>query len=328
MKRNYFFIFGVSLMVIIFISGCSYKTPLLKVPPKMISPMEPQILSVYGTLIDFYTSKGYGIFKIESEIVNYELNNTLIEVKTNLTDINIVAGNKYVLKFFNKINEKQDYWTRVIISQNLEEYKQKGALFHEYDLYRNQSILTEQLEGTPQGGVSEAVKIIPVIMMPNHEVKTKIKIMNKQDVDIPIKISNLRLVDEYIWEPYLYQCLEGENRIQLPSVSGAEVVPPIKAQKSCSEKSSEERLQESILTNCKITTNSSEITIPRDSSKEVEFSILCNEPISCKNWYIYGNVTTDCSLILIGDFEFIDELGNIHKEENYYLKQSITAKNN
>ena len=71
------------LFIIIFIGGCIGTEPLVLTPPKMIE-QQPS-LNVYGKLLD-YIQDDLTTFKIQSEIVNYELNNTFLEILANTTN--------------------------------------------------------------------------------------------------------------------------------------------------------------------------------------------------------------------------------------------------
>ncbi|MEM7819119.1 MAG: hypothetical protein QW403_03190 [Candidatus Aenigmatarchaeota archaeon] len=239
----------------------------------------------------------------------------------------LVIGNNYAF-YFTKISEEKGPWDRISISENLTEYKQNGAWKHENDLTIDQMTITEGGEGESQPGQMRIVRIFPTSIIPNEETELKIRLINNQDVDIPYTISNVKIVDELVWEPNLRQCQENEpeyQEITIPGPAGQESRKVLA--KVCSNKSSEQRLQESILSNCQINYDSSENIISANSSKIISFKVLCKEPVSCKSWYIsetYGNVTTECRLILLGNLKFTDELGNVHKRDNVYLKQFLT----
>ncbi len=287
-------------------------------------------LNIYGKLIDYSHSDSLIVFKIQSEIVNWELNNTYLEVelkKSNLTDVDVIKGNNYVF-YFMKLSKKEGPWDRVTISENLTEYKERGRWLHEGDLLRDQMITSQTETGELQPGQTGGVRVFSTSIIPNEETEINIKLINKQDVDIPYQISNVKIVDELLWEPNLRECKENEQEYQeitVPRSVGGETKKVLA--KVCSIKAPERRLQESILSNCQISYDSSENTLSANSSKIVTFKILCKEPISCRTWYIseiYGNVSRECSLILLGDLEFTDELGNIHKKDNFYIRQMLT----
>ena len=241
--------------------------------------------------------------------------------------INLIKGNSYVFYFGKRFDEKEP-WDRLIVSENLTEYKQEGSWRHENDLIREQMITSQTETGELQPGQTGAVRIFSNSIIPNKEIEINIKLTNKQDVDIPYRISNIKIVDELVWEPNLRQCKENEQEYQditVPGPVGGESKKVLA--KVCSIKSSEQRLQESMLSNCQINYDSSENILPPDSSRIVTFQILCKEPVSCRSWYIseiYGNVSRECSLTLLGDLEFTDELGNVHKKDNFYIRQMLT----
>ena len=302
--------------------------------------LKPQItpwglipLTVYGKLID-YSQNGLTTFKIQSEIVNCELNNTLLEIQAKSeVKLDLIIGNNYVFYFTERFDEKGSVVETVYdvapMIVNLTEYKEMCKYYiHGNDLLIDQMIITEGGEGTSEPGSGTTATIIPTSIIPNEETEIKIRLINKQDVSIPYRISDAKIVDELIWEPYLRQCQENEQEykeIIIPGTPGEEAKKVLS--QVCSIKSSEQRLQESVITNCQINYDTSENTISANSSKIITFKVLCKEPVSCRNWFvsdIYGNLTTKCSLILLGDLGFTDELGNIHKKDNTYFRQFLT----
>lgn len=321
-------ILGVLLLIVYF-----YFTQFSGLTPITTSMKALSALSVYGKLIDYSQIDSFTIFRIQSEIVNGELNNTYLEVEANLTDVDITKGNNYVF-YFMKLSEKEGPWDGVTISENLAEYKQNWAWRHENDLVRDQLTIAESDGGELQPGQERAVRIFSTSIIPNEDTELRIKLTNMQDVDIPYKISDVKIVDEIILEPNLRQCDEGEQEYReitkpLPvSPSGEPIGQPEKTlTKVCSNSSFEQRIQDSTLSNCQIIYGSSENTISPGSSKIITFKALCEEPVSCRTWQIseiYGNVSGECSLILLGNLEFSDELGNNHKKDNFYLKQMLT----
>lgn len=64
------------IMVIILISGCVQEAKFTPAKPEMMF----DTLTVYGTLEDYTTENNITTFKIKSEIVNCELNNTKLEI--------------------------------------------------------------------------------------------------------------------------------------------------------------------------------------------------------------------------------------------------------
>jgi hypothetical protein len=342
-------LFGVLTIIIILFSGCVRNefTPLTP-------PAKTPSLNVYGKLID-YSQNNLTIFKIQPEFINYELNNTYLEIETkpeilyNFTDdylrclkqnwypteeecknyfyqqynlsqtcrniielpekglvylkcdvkFDLIKDNNYVFYFY-KIEEIGP-WTRVTVSENLTEYKERGSFYHNNDLTIDQKTNTEEVEGESQPGQMMAVRIFPTFIASEGTTELKIDLINKQNNDINYIIKDAKIIDENILQPFNYQ-----------------------------EKSPyEERLKNSVIKDCEIKYDSKENIISANSTKELTFEVICEDSIECRNWYIsdvYGNITTDCKLILWGQIEFIDELGNKHTiPESGMLKQMLTT---
>ena len=164
------------------------------VTPPEIYPKTPPSLNVYGKLVDFSQTDKLMIFKIQSEIVNWELNNTYLEVESNLTDVNVTEGNSYVF-YFMKLSEKEGPWDRVTISKNLTEYKQRGKRYHENDLAIDQMTITEGRggEGELEPEQVRGIRIIPTTIIAGEPTELKILLINKQDNDIKYKITDAKI---------------------------------------------------------------------------------------------------------------------------------------
>jgi hypothetical protein len=350
-------LFGLLTIIIILFSGCvtTEFTPALTPPAKTPS------LNVYGKIID-YSQDNLTIFKIQPEFINYELNNTYLEIETkpeilyNFTDdylrcikqnwyptegecknhfyqqynlsqtcrniielpekglvylkcdvkFDLIKDNNYVFYFY-KIEEKGP-WTHVTVSENLTEYKERGSFSHNNDLIIDQKLtIEEESEGELQPGQMRVGRIFPTFIIPGGMTELKIGLINKQNNDISYVIKDAKIVDENILQPF-------KSRWEEPTY--------------------EDRLKDSIIKSCKVIYNSQENTISVNSTKELTFEVNCEDSIECRNWYIsedirgnaVENVTTDCRLILWGQIEFIDELGNNHIiPELGMLKQMLTT---
>jgi hypothetical protein len=346
-------LFGLLTIIIILFSGCIGTLP--EISPET-PPIKIPVLSVYGKLID-YSQNDLTIFKIQPEFINYELNSTYLEIEAkpeilyNLTDIylrcinqnlyptevecknhayqlynisqtcrnitelpekgllylkcdvkfDLIKGNNYVFYFSGP-------WASVAVSEDLTDYKEKGAWSHNNDLIIDQKLtVEEEVEGELQPGQMRVGRIFPTFIVSGGTTQLKIELINKQDNDIKYVIKDAKIVDENILQLFKSRWEE----------------PPY-----------EERLENSIIESCEVKYDSQENTISVNSTKELTFEVNCEDSIECRNWYIsedirgnaVENVTTDCRLILWGQIEFIDELGNNHIiPELGMLKQMLTT---
>ena len=246
-------------------------------------------LYVYGKLLDYYPQDDLTIFKIQSKIVNFELKDTYLEIKSkpvirfgqnrNISDLkekypecgtfiqkddnvicnvkfDLVKGNNYAF-LFQIVNS--EYFDRVTVLENLTEYKENAKWWgaHENDLYT-----------VSQYYQSQGHLVSPTIIS-NGTKELKISLFNKQDNDIKYLVKDAKIRDN---------------------------------------------LKNSIIENCEVNYDPQENTISANSTKELFFEVNCGN-IECRNWYIsdvYGNITEDCKVSLWGQIEFVDELGKIH----------------
>ena len=79
MKFSVIIVGLIALLVLVGIYFYFFK-PQILTPPLLTPPKAPPSLNVYGKLID-YSQNELMSFKIQSEIVNWELNNTLLEIQ-------------------------------------------------------------------------------------------------------------------------------------------------------------------------------------------------------------------------------------------------------
>lgn len=401
-----FLMYTFSLIIVLGL-GCVEETlpePDIKATPPTSSLTVPPSLSVYGKLVDYSQSNDLTVFKIQSEIVNLELNDTYLEIEAkpqkyftqtkellnclglkadvepsmlgvydypnleeylnakgvsekeikickeeilnNLIEkypkcteismldatekdrnkwgfnlgcklkINLIEGNNYVFYFGKMLNEREP-WDRVVTTENLTEYKQSGAWRHENDLTIDQ-MLDEECGPPP----ATACQIFPTFIVPDGQTELKIKIINKQDNDLTYKISNVKLVDKNILEPSLRQCGEGEEEYQnitapRPVTPSGEVIqgPATTLIRVCTKSPYGERSKDSIV-NCTIDYDSSQNIVFTNSDKLASFKVMCDKSIKCS--------TIDCELVLLGDFEFVDELDNNHFKSNKFFKQVLS----
>lgn len=363
------FVILALFVIIIIIGGYFYFIkPNIYVTPPLTTPTKaPPSLNFYGKLIDYSQSDSLTIFKIQSEIVNWELNNTYLEIESKpellynftydylrcieqkwfpteqecknhfyqennlsakcrgITEISekglfyvkcdvkfeLIEGNNYVF-YFMKLFENEMYWNRVTISENLTEYKQNGAVYHENDLAIDQMTTTEGGEGELEPGQQRAVRIIPTTINTGELTELKILLINKQNNDIKYKIKDAKIVNEEASQWY-------GSWWQLPPY--------------------EERLENAIIDECSVSFDSSEYTISADSTKTLTFTVNCPEDIDitktyeiCNNYEERRNCRIETAnrtdnLMLWGEIEFTDELGNIHIfPEKGIFKQSLGIK--
>jgi len=270
----------------------------IKTPP-ITYPKFPPSLNVYGKLVDFSQTDKLMIFKIQSEIVNWELTDRYLEVESNLTDVDVTKGNNYVF-YFMKLSEKEGPWDRVTISKDLTEYKQRGKRYHENDLTIDQMTITEGgggREGELKPEPVRGMRIIPTTIIAGEPTELKILLINKQDNDIKYKITDAKIVNEQASQWY-------GSWWQLPPY--------------------EERLKNAIIDECDVNFDSSESIIPAGSNKTLTFTVYCPEGTNitktyeiCDDYKERRNCRIETAdrtdnLMLWGKIEFVDELGNEH----------------
>lgn len=305
------FLILVLIVIIVLIGGYFYLTkPTIYTPPLTTSPKASPSLNVYGKLVD-YSQNDLTVFKIQTEIVNWELNNTYLEVQTNVTDVDVTRGNDYAF-YFMKLSEKEGPWDRVTISENLTEYRERGKPYHKNDLARDQLTTTEGGEGELEPQQTRVVRIIPTTIVAGEPTELKILLINKQDNDIVYRIKNAKIVNEQASQWY-------GNWWQLPPY--------------------EERLENAIIDECSVSFDSSESIISAGSTRTLRFIVNCPEGVDitksyeiCDNYEERRNCRTETAnrtdnLTLWGEIEFVDELGNIHIfPEKGVLKQFLEIK--
>lgn len=303
------FLIAVLLIGVVLIGGCTGYIPPIK-------PMEQPSMNVYGKLVD-YSQNDLTVFKIQSEIVNWGLNSTELEVKANISELrgegdlqvtDLEIGNNYAF-YFMKTSLKEGPWDRLEISENLTEYKQRGKRYHKYDLARDQMITTEGGEGELEPGQGRAVRIFPTAIVAGEPTELKILLINKQDNDIPYVIKDVKIVNEEAsqWSG---------SRWQLPPY--------------------EERLRNAVIEECDVSFDSSESTILAGLTKTLTFTVNCPEGVDitktyeiCDDYEERKNCRTETAdrtdnLMLWGEIEFTDELGNKHAfPEKGILKQFL-----
>lgn len=295
------FSFGLLVILIIgvvLVSGC-ISTPPITSPATM-----PPSLDVYGELTEFVQGDDVVTFRIQPDFVNYELNDTYVEVDVNanargLQNISYpIEGNDYAFYFV----KTQDGSWDVSISEDFAEYMEKGKVYHEKDLSRDEMTTTgEAVNGTAQ--------IFTTIIQTDQETELEIQLTNNQDVDITYRITEANIVNEEASQWY-------GNWWNLPPY--------------------EERLKNAIIDDCDVSFDSSEYTLPSGESEILTFTVNCPSGIdisrdyeTCDNYEERRNCRTltadrTDNLMLWGTIEFTDELGNVHTfPEKGILKQFL-----
>jgi hypothetical protein len=226
-------------------------------------------------------------------------NNEFVSAQRPWRVSDLIKENNYVI-YLEKYIEVGP-WDRIVISENITKYKEEGSFYHENDLMIDQRIDIEEGEPTTEPGVMRTGRVFPTFIISEGKTELKIDLINKQDNDINYLIKDAKIVDENILQPW-------KSHWEEPSY--------------------EERLEDSIIESCEVKYDSQENMISANSTKELSFEVNCDD-IECRDWYIsdvYGNTTTDCKLILWGQIEFVDELGNKHIiPEKGMLKQMLTT---
>ena len=222
------------------------------------------------------------------------------------------VGNNYVFHLW-KLFEKEGSWDRMTISENLTEYQQNGASYHENDLVRDQMTTTEDGKTELEPGQQLAVRIIPTIISAGKPTELKISLINKQDNKIRYKIKDAKIVNEQAsqWYGPWWQ------------------LSPY-----------EERLKNAVIDECIVSFNPSESTISSHSTEILTFMVDCPVGIDitrsydiCDNYEERRNCRTETAgrtdnLMLWGEIEYTDELGNVHIfPEKGVLKQSLEIRN-
>ena len=235
-----------------------------------------------------------------------DFENATYTVHTSVSELS--KGKNYVF-YFHKI-DKNAPWTLSKVSENLTEYKQRGKTYHENDLAIRQMTTTiggkEEQELEP--GEVRTVRIIPTTIIAGEPTELKILLINKQDNDIKYKITDAKIVNEQAsqWYGYWWQ------------------LPPY-----------EERLRNAIIDECSVNFDSSQSTISTNSTKRLIFIVTCPEAVNvtksyeiCDDYEERRNCRIETAnrndLMLWGEIEFIDELGNEHIfPEKGILKQNL-----
>ena len=158
----------ILVLLAMVVGGCVVQTsPKLEMPPS---------LAVYGTLSDINTADNVTIFKIESQIVNCELNSTVLEIKSNKTiDItNLTIGEKYAFGF---IQINAPYWDLMSFITELNLTGCQG--FHERDL---------QIKLCYEPGSRGCGELVL-----GNSSQLSFTLLNNQDYDLLYEISNINL---------------------------------------------------------------------------------------------------------------------------------------
>jgi DNA-binding transcriptional MerR regulator len=231
----------------------------------------------------------------------------------------LIEGNKYVFYFYPRkisdemeLNEKE-LWTGLRISENLTEYKQERISYHKNDLIIDPLLTTEKGDdGELEPGQMRSERIIPTDVIMGELTELKILLINKQDNDIKYRITNAKMVNEQASQWY-------GSSWQLPPY--------------------EERLRNATINECSISFDSSQSIILAGSTKTLTFMVNCPEVVDitknyeiCDNYEERRNCRIETAnrtdnlnyLMLWGEIEFVDELGNTHTfPENGVLKQFL-----
>lgn len=324
MKQKAFL--ALAILSIILVSGCiEGKTSTSESEEK-----NPPSINVYGKLTDYTEESNVGILKIECEILNYEIKKSTMEIKVNLSEntdyekeieeafkkfkkspspkvlSELINGNYYVFSFWEN-HENEDVWSRVFISENLTEYQKQGAWYHNNDLATNQIDITEEKELEPEQ--QRMLSIRPKAIILGKPTEIKISLINNQNNEIKYKIKNAKLVNEEAsrWSARWWE------------------VPPY-----------EEMLKNATIDECIVHFNTTESKIFSNSIEILSFVVTCPLDINItKNYEICDNYREKINcrmktadridmLMLWGEIEFTDELGNIHTlSEKGVLKQMI-----
>ncbi|MBS3053939.1 MAG: hypothetical protein J4431_00165 [Candidatus Aenigmarchaeota archaeon] len=297
----------VTMLLAALVAGC-VQTGVETEPPKLSTP--PAAMNVYGELIGQENSGIDTIFTIRTDFVDYETNSSVIEVATEPFPLNLTVGMKYAFAFEDSGFERIGLWDSINVSEDFTKYQKDGGFIHKYDMsfgdiYGNAS--------------SDLVQIKEDRVAANGETTLQAMIINNQNVPIAFEISNVMLIDKEIAMLDLRECGQGEEEfreISIPKVMGDnDTGDGTEIEHVCSKIPLSERLANSIISGC--TANGTEGMVDAGSSYAVSFDVSCQTPIICEDG--------QCSIALIGDRKFTDELGNVHVIENAYLKQHLTV---
>src|SRR3989338_7605272 len=280
----------VTMLLAALVAGC-VQTGVETEPPKLSTP--PAAMNVYGELIGQENSGIDTIFTIRTDFVDYETNSSVIEVATEPFPLNLTVGMKYAFAFEDSGFERIGLWDSINVSEDFTKYQKDGGFIHKYDMsfgdiYGNAS--------------SDLVQIKEDRVAANGETTLQAMIIDKE-----IAMLDLR------------ECGQGEEEfreISIPKVMGDnDTGDGTEIEHVCSKIPLSERLANSIISGC--TANGTEGMVDAGSSYAVSFDVSCQTPIICEDG--------QCSIALIGDRKFTDELGNVHVIENAYLKQHLTV---
>ncbi|OYT33710.1 MAG: hypothetical protein B6U87_03040 [Candidatus Aenigmarchaeota archaeon ex4484_52] len=296
------FLILIFLITFIFISGCfeqaqrekEYKTPPMFGPPS---------LNVYGKLLDYYEQDNLTIFKIQSEIVNWELNNTYLEIKSKLeVSYNFTYDYLRCIEqnwYSTKQECKNHFYKKYNISEkckNIVELPEKGLFYVKcdikFDLIKGNNYVFYFMKLSEKEGFWDRVIYISENLT---EYKKRGKWKHKKDL----------VIDQMTTT----EGEEGEKReIEPGRIRAVKIIPtkiiagePTELKILLINKQNNEikyKINDVKLNGCeKINFDSSEKLITANSTKELIFNVTCTK------------LDKDS---LEGKIKFIDELDNEH----------------
>ena len=313
------FLISVLLIIIILIGGYCYLTTLTVIhTPPMISKAPPS-LNVYGKLVDYTQNNGLTVFKIQSEIVNWELNNSYLEIESkpqlfyNFTDnyLTCIEQNWYPTEqecknhFYqeNNLSEK---------CKSMTELPEKGIFYVKCDVKFeliegdnyvfyfakvsnaegpwNIVIISENLTEYKQNGArNHQNDLTSDQMITTREEEGELKPGQQRVAQIiPTTIITSELTE---LEILLINKQDNDLKYRMTNASIVDYLVYLPFLNPAEEKYMNQpqidiRLSNAIIKNCNVEYDDSKQIIKSNSNETLSFFVMCNEPIVKQRTYI------------------------------------------
>lgn len=241
-------------------------------------------LSIWGVLLEYKTNDGISYFKIQMKFINGKKSDEIIEIQSTPISDELAINENYNFYFYYPKFDK-DYWDLKIISGGFDEYKKLNKSWHSNDIYFESSI-------------NKRLKI--------GWNKLFCIVHNKGNYSLKMKINDLKLLNSEAF-------MRRDSRI---------------------DEEYTQRLKHAEVENYEINTDKDEFTIPPYFINICELNIFIDEQYKIeKEYYLYKDRshkeidtlhTASESLVIWGNIEYKDELGNTHKLiDSVYLNDGI-----